>query len=181
MKQAIEPVALAVIGVGRMGSLYGQLSHEMALTRLAAICGEDSDATARMAASWDASGYDAGRYRQMLDEIPEIEAVIVATPGWAHTGPVMAALEAGKHVLLEKPMAISPDAASQMTACAERLGLTLMVCHSLRFNSRLAMTQQSVAQGKIGRVIHMYARRHSLQPAVDRPGPLSSRLLACPA
>jgi predicted dehydrogenase len=139
MNREIAPLAIGIIDLGRMGSLYGQLCNEMALTRLVAICGEDGNATAEIAEVWGVPGYDGCRYRQLLCEHPEIEAVIVATPEWVHSEPVTAALEAGKHVLVEKPPAISPDEAWQMTACAEHFGLTLFVCHSLSFLSRFAL------------------------------------------
>ncbi len=168
MIETAKPVAVAVIGAGRMGSLYSQLANELALTRLIAICSDHPENTLRVAEALGVPGYSGCRYEEMLDRHPEIEAVVVSTPEWVHFAPVMASLRAGKHVLVEKPLAISPAEAWEMTAAAHDLKRTLMVCHSLRFNPRFAIMKETVAKGEIGNVVHMYARRNSLQPAVDR-------------
>jgi len=168
MKGATEPLCVAVIGCGRMGTLYGQLCNELALTRLVAVSSEDAESTARAGTALDVPAYDGCRYGEMLARHPEIEAVVVATPEWAHLEPVMASLALGKHVLVEKPMAVSPADAWCMAGRADALGLTLMVCHSNRFNPRFALMREAVAGGEIGRVVHMFARRNSLAPAVER-------------
>lgn len=168
MNETPRPVYIGIIGCGRMGFLYGQISNELALTRLAAICSKDPESTGQAGKELGVPAYDGGRYREMLERHPEIEAVVVATPEWVHLDPVLASLDTGKHVLLEKPMTVSPEDAWQLVARAEALGLTLMVCHSNRFNPRFALMQQAVASREIGRVIHMYARRNSLAPAVQR-------------
>jgi predicted dehydrogenase len=168
MKGAVRPLPVAIIGCGRMGTLYGQLCNELALTRLVAVCSEDAESTARAGVALDVPAYDGGRYAEMLARHPEIEAVVVATPEWAHLDPVMASLAAGKHVVVEKPMAVSPADARCMTDRAGGLGLTLMVCHSNRFNPRFALMREAVVRGEIGNVVHMFARRNSLAPAVER-------------
>ncbi len=168
MKHAVQPLPIAIVGCGRMGSLYGQLCNELALTRLVAVCSEDAASTAHSGSALGVPAYDEGRYAEMLERHPEIEAVVVATPEWTHFDPVMTALAAGKHVLVEKPLAVSPVDAWSMANRADELGLTLMVCHSNRFNPRFALMREAVRGGEIGRVIHMFARRNSLAPAVHR-------------
>jgi predicted dehydrogenase len=168
MKQHLDPVRLAIIGAGRMGTLYGQIANQMASTRLVALASHRSESTSAAASLLGVPGYDACRYGEMLERHPEIEAVVVATPEWVHVDPVLASLGAGKDVLVEKPLAVSPADAWELAAAAERSRHILMVCHSLRFNPRFALMQRAVAQGEIGNVVHLYARRNSLQPAVDR-------------
>ena len=127
MNNTGPPLPIAIIGCGRMGTLYGQLANEMALTRLVAICSEMPESTALAGEQLRVPAYDGCRYREMLQAHAEIEAVVIATPEWAHLDPVLASLDAGKHVLVEKPMAISPSDAWRMTGRAVELGLTLMV------------------------------------------------------
>src|SRR4051812_6680199 len=103
MKDAVQPLSIGIIGCGRMGFLYGHLCNELALTRLVAVCSEDAVGTAHAGSALGVPAYDGGRYGEMLERHPEIEAVVVATPEWAHLDPVMASLAAGKHVLVEKP------------------------------------------------------------------------------
>lgn len=164
----VQPVDTAVIGPGRMGGLYARILDQSALTRLVAVCGE-GDVTARnVAMALDVPSYSGARYRDMLADHPQIEAVVVATSEWARAGPVGACLETGKHVLVEKPMATSPSDAVRMAREADRAGVHLMVCHSLRFDPRFASMRQAVARGDIGEVLHTYSRRTSQPEAADR-------------
>jgi predicted dehydrogenase len=168
MVETVQPVDVAVIGPGRMGGLYARLLDQSALTRLVAVCGQ-GEATARnVATEIGVPGYTGARYRDMLSDHPQIEAVVVATSEWAHADPVAACLESGKHVLVEKPMATSPSHAVRMVHEADRNDVHLMVCHSLRFDPRFAAMRKAVARGHIGEVLHVYSRRSSQPAAVDR-------------
>ncbi len=168
MKQATKPVELAIIGPGRMGQLYARIIDEMPQTHLVAICGNGEASTQKVAAAHQVPGYANSNYRAMLDAHPEIEAVIVAASEWAHIEPVLMALDAGKAVLVEKPMAISAADAAAMVEHADRAGVRLMVCHSLRFDLRFAAMRQAVADGAIGEVLHLYGRRNPPQIAAER-------------
>ncbi|MEM7031663.1 MAG: Gfo/Idh/MocA family oxidoreductase [Chloroflexota bacterium] len=168
MKEILPPVEIALIGTGRMGSTYARIVDELARTRMVAVCGHGSVSAPAVGEALGVPSYTASRYDQMFADHPQIEAVIVATSEWTHLEPVLASIEAGKHVLVEKPMATSPDHAMQMMTQAEKAGVKLMVCHSLRFDRRYAAMQQAVSAGKIGETLHVYARRYSLQTAVDR-------------
>lgn len=151
-----------------MGQLYARIIDELATTRLVAICGRSESSTAAVANAHQVPGYANGAHAEMLAAHPEIEAVIVAASEWAHREPVLAALDAGKHVLVEKPMAIDAADAADMVQHAEQTGVRLMVCHSLRFDLRFAAMRQAVASGAIGDVLHLYARRNAAQIAVNR-------------
>jgi predicted dehydrogenase len=168
MNSQPDPVRLAIIGAGRMGTLYGRIANEMARTTLIALASDHPESTAVASSELAVPGYDRCRYREMLERHPEIEAVVVTTPEWVHVDPVLASLAAGKHVLVEKPFATSSADAWSLVEAGRTSGRVLTVCHSLRFNPRFALMRQAVAEGKIGNVMHLYARRNSLQPVVDR-------------
>ena len=163
-----NPVPCAIIGPGRMGQLYARILQESANARLVAICGRSETATQSMAAHYGVPAYTQSDYGAMLAAHPEIEAVIVAASEWAHVAPVLTSLAAGKHVLVEKPMAIDPADAATMVAQAKQAGVQLMVCHTLRFDLRFAAMRQAVATGAVGEVLHLYARRNAPQMAVER-------------
>lgn len=163
-----NPVPCAIIGPGRMGQLYARILQESANARLVAICGRSEAATQSTAAHYGVPAYTQSDYGTLLAAHPEIEAVIVAASEWAHVEPVLAALAAGKHVLVEKPMAIDPADAATMVAQAKQAGVQLMVCHTLRFDLRFAAMRQAVASGSVGEVLHLYARRNAPQMAVER-------------
>ncbi len=168
MNEPTQPVDIAVIGPGRMGSLYARIVDELAITRLVAVCGHGEVTAPAVGKSLGVPAYTGARYREMLADHPHIEAVIVATSEWAHLHPFLASIKAGKHILIEKPMATSPDDAAQMLQRAEEAGLKHMVCHNLRFDPPYAAMRQAVADGKIGDIFHMYSRRNSRPEAVDR-------------
>lgn len=162
------PLSFAIVGPGRMGSLYARLIHELESARLVAVCGRSEESTARLAGQYGVAGYAGGDYGTLLQNHPEIDAVIVAASEWAHTEPVLAALDAGKHVLVEKPMAPTVTDAERMVAAAAQAGVQLMVCHSLRFDPAYGAVRQAVAAGEIGRVLNLYARRNAPQEAAQR-------------
>jgi predicted dehydrogenase len=168
MNHQVSPLALAIIGAGRMGILYGQIANELSLTKLVALTSEHEDTTAQAAQQLGVPGYANCRYEEMLDRHPEIEAVVVATPEWQHVDPVLTCLRLKKHVLVEKPLTVSSDDAWSLVAAGEQAGKVFSVCHSQRFNPRFALMREAVASGEIGRIQHLYARRNSLQPAVNR-------------
>ena len=74
---------------------------------------------------------------------------------------MIAAAEAGKHILLEKPLAIDVADADDMVAAVERAGITLLVGHTLHFDPRYTMPLEDYRRGAIGDVIHVYARRNN--------------------
>lgn len=163
-----KPLSLAIIGAGRMGTLYGQIANELTETRLVAVCGDTAQQTQAAADKLNVPGYLSGAWKEMLERHPDIEAVVVATPEWIHRDPVIDSLTSGRHVLVEKPLAVSPVDAWDMADTARSTGKLLTVCHSQRFNPRFALLREAVVNGEIGNVMHVYARRHSPQKAVDR-------------
>jgi UDP-N-acetylglucosamine 3-dehydrogenase len=98
-------------------------------------------------------------WERMLSD-PELEAVSIVTHVNDHAKPVIAAFEHGKHVLVEKPIAASLDEADDMIRAARRSGNHFMVGHILRFESRYALAKKAISEGKIGRILSMYARRN---------------------
>ncbi|MBX3011035.1 MAG: Gfo/Idh/MocA family oxidoreductase [Caldilineaceae bacterium] len=168
MNMPTTPLALAIIGPGRIGQIYARIIQNLATVRLVAVCGHRAESTAAMADAYQVPGYANGAYAEMLAAHPEIDAVIVSASEWAHREPVLAALAAGKAVLVEKPMAIAEADAVAMVQQAQQSGACLMVCHTLRFDLRFAAMRQAVANGEIGDVLHLYARRNAPQIAVER-------------
>ncbi|MCY4092841.1 MAG: Gfo/Idh/MocA family oxidoreductase [Caldilineaceae bacterium] len=163
-----SPLNVALVGPGRMGRIYARLASELSETRLVAVCGRSEASTTEVAGQYGVPGYPQGRHEEMLESHPEIEAVVICPSEWMHTAPVLASLEAGKHVLVEKPMDVSLAGAQAMVDTADRVGTQLMVCHSLRFDIPYANMRAAVAAGEIGEVMHLYSRRNTIQFAAER-------------
>ena len=152
-----KPLRVAMIGHGFMGQAHSQAwrnvgaSFDVPSVRLQVLAGRDPERTASSAAryGWQESSTD---WRSVLAR-SDIDIVDICTPGHLHTEMAQAALEAGKHVLLEKPLANSLAEAQQLTDTAARAqarGVRSMVGFNYRRIPALALARQHLAE-EIGR------------------------------
>ena len=109
---------------------------------------------------------EAARYRTFEEALgdPSIDAFDICTPSWLHASQAVRALEAGKHVLVEKPMALSGEDCDRMLAAAERTGKTLMVAQVLRFLPDYVGAAELIRSGKLGAVRHAFFYRKCAAP-----------------
>jgi predicted dehydrogenase len=100
------------------------------------------------------------RFQDYMDlmQLPEIQAVDIATPNFAHLEPVLAAYKNGKHVCIEKPIALNYPQALEMEAHAKTSGMTTMVCFSFRFNAAVRFAKWIIDEGCIGKVLNVYVQ-----------------------
>lgn len=94
-------------------------------------------------------------YRVMLREIPEIDAIDVCTPNGLHERHAIDALEAGKHVLVEKPMAMNAAEARRMLDASKRAGRHLVVGFQHRFEPKSKLLHDRIAAGEFGRILYV--------------------------
>jgi predicted dehydrogenase len=169
-----------VLGIGMVGYAFMGRAHSQAWRnvasffelplrpRMAAICGRDQAAVAAAATrlGWPAWETDWKRLVQRDD----VDLVDVCTPGSSHAEISIAALEAGRHVLCEKPLANTVDEARAMAAAAERAatgGVRAMVGFNFRRVPAVALARQLVAAGRLGPIRHVraaYLASHALDP-----------------
>ena len=98
-------------------------------------------------------------YRDLLAD-PEIDSVSITTHFYDHRDITIEALKAGKHVLLEKPMAQTVAECDAIVEASESATGILMVGHICRFDPRVALAKQAIDEGRIGKIVYMYARRN---------------------
>ncbi|QIG42107.1 Gfo/Idh/MocA family oxidoreductase [Nocardioides anomalus] len=140
------------------------------------VCGRDAGRAAEAASrlGWEESSDD---WRAVVAR-DDVDLVDVCTPGDSHAEIAIAALEAGKHVLCEKPLANTVEEAERMVAAAERAaarGVQAMVGFTYRRVPAVALARQLVAEGRIGEIRHV--RAQYLQDWIaDAEAPLSWRL-----
>jgi predicted dehydrogenase len=143
---------------------------------MSVVCGRDQARAAQAARKlgWAAGASD---WRAVVAD-PTVDLVDICTPGDTHAEIAVAALEAGKHVLCEKPLANSVAEAEQMAAAAERAarhGVRAMVGFTYRRVPAIALARRLVAEGRVGDVRHV--RAQYLQDWIADPeAPLSWRL-----
>ncbi|MFP4056050.1 MAG: Gfo/Idh/MocA family protein [Candidatus Brocadiia bacterium] len=99
-------------------------------------------------------------YRQML-KMTDLDAVSVCTPNWLHHKPTVDALKAGKHVLVEKPMAMTARQAKAMCDAAEKAGKTLTIGFQQRFRPDARFVKRVADEGELGDIL--YCRAHALR------------------
>ena len=111
------------------------------------------------------SGAPAARLEQDFDRIlqsPDIEAVAIATPAATHTALARAALQAGKHVLIEKPMTLNVRDAEELVALAAKLKRTLMVDHTYVYSPAIKKIKSFIDSGELGDIYYVDSVRINL-------------------
>jgi len=145
---------VAVVGMGFMGGVHLKAITSLQTVQLAGI-------VSRRAPGWPVKHYAS------LDEAladPEIDAVDLCLPTDVHESSAIAALRSGKHVLVEKPMALSFESCGRMIAEAERARKILMVAHVLRFFPAYRALERVVDRGELGAIRSVTFRRRCAQP-----------------
>jgi predicted dehydrogenase len=154
----MDTVRVGLIGVGAFGESHLIAYRSLPYARIQAICDANASRVQAVAKQYDIAHWYTD-FHDMLREA-ELDAVSVATPEDAHLAPVLAALQAGKHVLVEKPIATSLDEAEQMVTAARSSGRYLMPGHILRFETRYALVKEQLAAGELGKLVSIAARRN---------------------
>jgi predicted dehydrogenase len=102
-------------------------------------------------------------------ELPQIDLVVIATPDMLHAAQAIAAIEAGKHVVIDKPFAVTLDEARSVIACGERAGRLVSVFHNRRWDSDFLTLQRLIAEGALGEIVQFESHYDRFRPvAVDR-------------
>src|ERR671916_1759779 len=120
--------------------------------RMRAICGRDEAGVRDAAATLGWEGYETD-YRRLLER-DDIGLVDVVTPGNTHHEIAIAALEAGKHVLCEKPLANTLEEAGEMLDAARTAGTTNLVCFNYRRAPAVQLAKKLVEGGRLGELRH---------------------------
>lgn len=143
-------VGVAVVGAGSIGSLRAEISHRHPSVDFLAVCDIDEDKARRLAASAEADVWTTDA-REIVTR-DDVDAVIVASTEDAHYEPAMAAVQAGKSLLVEKPLTILPDEGHKLLAAADEYGVRVYTGFTQRFRRRYLAIKEHVNQGYIGDV-----------------------------
>lgn len=146
-----------VVGAGNWGRNLIRNFYE--LEALAGVAEVNPELRSKVEAN-----YPEVRLYQSFEEAlkTDIPAIVIATPAPTHYQMAYAALKAGKHVLVEKPMTLRTDEARQLAEYADEHSLILMVGHLLLYQPAISWMRDYLATGKAGQVLHVAARRAKL-------------------
>lgn len=152
-------IPTAVIGTGGRGTQ--DMRSVLELGKVVALCDTKAD---RLAAAAELAKRDApattAEWRRVIDR-KDVEAVVIATPPHLHAEMAVAALQAGKHVYCEKPVAITPASVAQVVRAAKASGKVFVSGQQLRSYKRLGAAVKKIRDGSLGDVLMVKAQRHS--------------------
>jgi UDP-2-acetamido-3-amino-2,3-dideoxy-glucuronate N-acetyltransferase len=149
------PKQIAVIGTGYWGKNLVRNFHQ--LGALGALCDNSPLAEANMREKYPDTPYFRD-YSQVLTD-PGIDAVVLATPAVTHHAMAKKALESGKDVFVEKPLALYAAEGEELLEIAERSGRILMVGHILQFHPAVSRLKELIGSGELGRLQYVYSNR----------------------
>lgn len=164
----MRKINIGVIGVGYWGKKivheYVQLGKQNSLVNLHAVCDLLED-NLKYGENYGIP-YMTKYHKEMIFS-PNVDAVNVCTPNETHYQICREALEAGKHVLVEKPMTLSSSEAYELVELARKQNLVLSVGHIFRFNNALRMTRDLIKNGFFGDVFYLKLRWTTLMPPIE--------------
>lgn len=147
-----EPVLrVAVAGYGYIAHYHARAAAETAGTELVAVMGRDGAKAAEFAATHGIAKIYNSSAELAAD--PDIDLVVIALPNSLHAPLSIELMEAGKHILVEKPMAMGAAEASAMASVAARTGCRLLVGHQWRFDREALWLRDQIAAGALGDVV----------------------------
>ncbi len=151
-RAAAPPVGVGLVGYGAIGRDHAASITATSGLRLAGVC--DISPQRREAAARDWSVRVHAHQDEMLND-PDVGLVVVGTPPSAHADPVLAALDAGKHVVCEKPFGLHVEEVDRMMDAAASHGLVLTVFQSRRWDPDYIALREVAASGGIGEPFYM--------------------------
>lgn len=164
---ALDTIGICIIGGGRAGRIHGHnfVSGRMPGARLLAVVEPVAEA---QQAACEELGIERvyAYYREALDDT-DVDAVVVATPTQYHREIVVAAADAGKHILCEKPMAMNAEECDEMIAAARRANVKLQIGFMRRFDAGFVAAKQRIDAGDIGKVVLVKSLTHG--PTTPKP------------
>lgn len=162
MSQSKVDVRIGMIGYQFMGKAHSHAYRDIpfffeskAKPILKALCGRNKDAVTEAAEKmgWESVETD---WRALIAR-EDIDVIDIVTPNHTHAEIAIAAAEAGKHIITEKPLALTVEEAKRMKEAVEKHNVVHMICHNYRFVPAVQYAKQLIDEGKLGRIFHFRA------------------------
>ena len=163
----MKTLGIGVIGLGAIGAKHLSMLKNIREANIVGVSDINPDLLSKAIAGSEIKGYTD--YRELLAN-PELEAVIIATPDHLHKDITIDAAKAGKHILVEKPIATTIEDGEEMIAAAKENNVKLMVGFTLRFVPHYVQAREIIQSGKLGKIISVYSRRLNVITQADRLG-----------
>jgi predicted dehydrogenase len=147
----MKPVAFAVVGCGNIGSRHLAILDAQTQATLAGLCDTDEAKREKYGALYE----DVPVYASLDDLLARTDASVIniCTPHYLHAEHALKVIASGRHVLVEKPMAITSADAERMIAAARDAGVLLMVMKQNRYNVPVTFTRAALEAGRFGKIL----------------------------
>lgn len=146
-----KKMRFAIIGCGRIAKKHGESIMAIPEAELVAVCDIIPEKAQAFADKYGAKPYTS--YDEML-AAEDLEVVTIATPSDLHAPIGIAAAQAGKHVMVEKPMAMTLKSADELIKTCQDAGVKLAVIHQNRFNTSVKLMRKALEEGRFGKLTH---------------------------
>ncbi len=151
----IDHIAVAVVGCGYWGKNLVRNFHQ--LGRLRVICDVDRTQLEKLQQQYE--GIDISTSYEAVLQRQDVEGIVIAAPAEQHYSLAKRALEMGKDVFVEKPLALNVTHAEELTEIARKSGNVLMVGHLLQYHPAITKLKSLVQEGALGKVQYIYSSR----------------------
>lgn len=145
----MQKIDFALIGAGNIGKVHARAIADIPDTRVAVVC-DVVEQSARNLAEANGAAWTTD-YRQAVARA-DVDVVCIGTPNGLHAEPAIAAAEAGKHLIVEKPLDVTLERADRIIAAAEKAGVKLTCVFPLRFMAGAPKAREAICQGRLGRL-----------------------------
>lgn len=162
-----DPIRVGVVGAGFFGTMIARACAGHESFAVVAVADAVADAALRLAEAHDARAYET--FAELVHD-DAVELVVVATPNHLHAEPAVAALQAGKHVFVEKPLGIDENSVGSILAAARSARGRLVVGHVMRSFPGVRRMVAQARRGELGDVIEAAGARRRLVHVPDDPG-----------
>ena len=158
MEKQVEKkdLGIAVVGSGRIGTLRANMASRHPSVRFLAVSDIDPERAGILGQQVGANFTSNDNYR--IISHPEVNAVVVSTPEHEHVEPILQALELGKPVFVEKPLALTLEDTDKIVAAVDRTGVELKIGYYRRHDRRWMLAKEQIAHGRLGSVLGIQSR-----------------------
>ena len=145
-----DSISFGIVGCGTISRFHALAIADVPGARLLGACSRSYESAKTLCDEFHVHPYAS--FEEMLAD-PELDAVVICTPSGDHAQQILEALEAGKHVVVEKPMCLTLEEADAVIAMAEKTGLMVCVISQTRFSDGVQAIRQAIDRGALGRLV----------------------------
>lgn len=158
----MRQLRIGLVGCGFMGKMHGNVYNLLDNAKLVAVSDHRPE---KLAAYAQDLGCEAVAHYDALLSRDDIDAIDICLPTFLHKDATIKAAQAGKHIMCEKPMALTVAEAEAMIEAVERAGVRLMIGHCIRFWPEYALLKQIVDDGRLGKLLSINLTRFGEFPS----------------